>query len=365
VHGGVAAAAIIVAFHSLAFVIETPLLAWSERVSARWFSSASLLAIAFASFLAALFPGGVMLLFALAVYGPASGCALSIAEGLLVEARPHERERTMARVTLAASAGDLAVPVLLAILSWLGLGWRAGFAVGGAVALVLAAAHASARSLDRRPSLLDEDDDAAEERTTIRETLRVGLGNRPLLAWSIANVLTALLDEVLVAFCAVHLDAIQATPTQRSWAIGAWVVGGILGLFALERTIARLDARRVLIATCAATTLALALFAVTSSARVAIAALFLVGAFSATIHPLAKARAYASMPGRPALVNALTALLLPLDMIAPIVLGAIAASVGARAAIYTLLVAPAGVMLIAWRARSHPGSPPGRSGGVL
>ncbi|MEO7096397.1 MAG: MFS transporter [Polyangiales bacterium] len=359
VSGGVAAGAIIVAFHSLAFFLETPLLAWSERISARWFSTASLGAIAFASFLAAAFPGGVMLFVALAVYGPASGCALAIAEGLLVEANPHERERTMARVTLAASTGDLAVPLLLAFLAWLGLGFRAGFAVGGAVALVLAVAHASARSLDRLPAFDTDDDeeeegsdDAARERASIRETLRQGLANRPLLAWSIANVLTALLDEVLVAFSAVHLDAIGATASQRSWTIAAWVVGGFVGLITLERTIARLDPRRVLMATCVATTVAMAIFAGTSSPWVATAALFAVGAFSATIHPLAKARAYAAMPGRPSLVNALSSLLLPLDMIAPVALAAIAAYGGSRAAIIALVGAPVGVAMIGWRMRS-------------
>jgi len=65
----------------------------------------------------------------------------------------------MARLSLAANAGDLAVPVLLAGLAWFGLGWRAAFTTAGALATILAFAHACERRLDVVPTLAADDDE--------------------------------------------------------------------------------------------------------------------------------------------------------------------------------------------------------------
>ena len=342
----------IVAYHSLAFFVETPLLAWSERVRARWFSAASLAILALSVFAAAMSRSRWSLLFALALYGPASGCALSVAEGLLVEAEPRSRERTMARLSLAANAGDLAVPLLLAILSWYGLGWRAGFVVAGAVASLLAFAHGSASSLDRLPSCANGD--AERHAPSIRETLRTAFSTRSLLGWSFACASTNLLDEVLVAFSAVHLHALGATIGQRSWAVAAWILGGFVGLAGLERLGARSSARRVLLGASAVTAIAVTVLAVTHSTDIGTCALFVIGASGSTLHPLTKANAYASLPSRPALVNAVGAALLPFEMAAPIAIGIVASRAGSPWAIACLLVAPAVVAIAMWRLGEAP-----------
>ena len=339
----------IVAFHSLAFFLEAPLLAWSERVRVRWFSAASLAVVAASAFAGALLPRGWSLLLALAVYGPASGCSLSVAEGLLVEAEPAARERTMARLSLAANAGDLAVPLLLAGLSWCGLGWRAGFTVAGVVAALLAAAHAGSRSLDRTSG---PGEDPEGPTPTIRDALRTALSTRPLLGWSFACALTGLLDEVLVAFSAVHLHAIGATASERSWALAAWVVGGFVGLAVLERLVTPASVRRVLLGASVATAVEILGLAATRSPHVGTCVLLLLGVTGSALHPLAKARAYAALPDRPALVNAVASALLPFDMAAPLVLGVVAAYAGSAWAIVGLLVAPAGVAIAAWRLRA-------------
>ncbi len=336
----------IVAFHSLAFFVETPLLAWSERVRHRWFSAASLATVALSAFAAAISLTPWSLLLALAVYGPASGCALSVAEGLLVETEPLARERTMARLSLAANAGDLAVPLLLTILSWYGLGWRAGFVVAGVVATLLAIAHGRAQSLDRLSS--GANDDSERHAPAIRETLRMAFSTHSLLGWSFACASTNLLDEVLVAFSTVHLHALGATVGQRSWAVAVWILGGFVGLAGLERLGARSSARRVLLGASAVTAMAVTVLAVTHSTRTGTCALFVIGATGSTLHPLAKAKAYASLPSRPALVNAVGAALLPFDMAAPIALGVVATGAGSLWAIVGLLVAPAAVAIAAW-----------------
>jgi hypothetical protein len=326
----------LVAWHVLAFFVEAPLLACSERVSARWFSSASLAVIAISSFAAALAPPGIWLFVALALYGPAAGCALSIAEGLLVLDDPSRREKTMARAALAANAGDLAVPIALAVFAWLGLGWRAGFVAGGVFASVLAIVHGSSRSLDR----VVKNEDEAEG--SIRDALRA----RGLLAWSLACTSTSLLDEVLVAFAALRLHDIGASATERAFAIAAWVMGGFVGLAAVERFIEESYVKRALLLASIATAAFLLLLVVGRSPIIGIVALFGVGVFGSTLHPLTKARCYAALPNRPAIVNALASALLPLEIVAPIVLAIVAARAGNGAAVLCLLVAPISVALV-------------------
>ena len=341
---GMTAGGIITAFYGLVLV-EAPLLAWSERVSARWFSTASLAALAVSTLGAAFAHGPIELAICLALYGPAAGCSLAVAEGVLVESAGASRERTMARITLAAALGDLAVPAMLALFAWIGLGWRAGFVVAGLVAGVLALAHACARDLERAVPIEDDEDDA---HPSLREALKVALGSRSLLAWSFAGVLVSLLDEVLVAFAAVHLAGLGSL--VRSIALAAWIGGGLVALAWLERRIDDVSPRRVLLVTTAISACAIVVLAQTHDSVLAPLALALVGGASSTFHPLVKARAYASLPGRPALVNAVAGALIPLDALAPLVLGAIALRFGPASAVMTLVIAPLGIGWAAWRA---------------
>jgi predicted MFS family arabinose efflux permease len=301
----------------------------------------SLAVVAASSFAAAIAPPGIGFFVALAVYGPASGCALAVAEGALVEADPSARERAMARVGIAGSTGDLAVPLVLALFGWIGLGWRAAFVSAGASAVVLAIVHACTRELDEVPRALDDDG----ETPTMRAALRTALDTPCLLAWSLACASTALLDEVLVAFAALHLDAIGATAAVRSLALASWVVGGFVGLGVMERFVDSSRARRALVVASVVTAIALVVLAITRSPIVASCALFFVGAFGGTLHPLTKARSYAALPSRPAIVNALASAFLPLDIVAPLVLGLVAARAGNAWALSGLLLAPFAVVI--------------------
>jgi MFS family permease len=192
----------ITSFHLLAIFVEAPLLAWSERVRVGRFSAAALFTFALACFGAALADGPLLFVLALALYGPASGCALAASEGLLVETRPDERERTIARLTLAGALGDLAVPLLLGALAWLGLGWRVAMAVAGGAALLLAFVHGTSRELDRLPPKERDDDDDTRARFA-----------RPAITTPTSR--HAKCGRVLPVFCA-QLGALRAPAVPRS-----------------------------------------------------------------------------------------------------------------------------------------------------
>ncbi|MCA9612063.1 MAG: MFS transporter [Sandaracinus sp.] len=371
VPAGLGAGAMITAFHLLAIFVEAPLLAWSERLSVRRFSSGALAVLAIACLGVALSTGPFVFVLCLALYGPASGSALAAAEGLLVEAKPDERERTIARLTFAGALGDLAVPTLLGALAWVGLGWRTAMVVAGAIAAWLALVHGRARALERPPPRGDEEEDDDEELTVgwveggpiralpdggrgagtllrIGSSLRFALGHRRLLAWSAAVSLTGWLDEVLVAFAMVRLD--HATALQRAIAVASWTIGFLPGLFLLDRHVPRIDTRRALLVASAVAAVALVVLARSGDVWVATGALFVLGAATSVLYPLAEARRYAALPGRPALVHAVGALFTPFDALAPLVLGAIAVTCGADVAVLAIVAAPLGLAWAAWRA---------------
>lgn len=337
---GLAAGGMITAVHVLALFVEAPLLAWSERVSVRWFSSASLAVLALATFGAALAGSPLAMVACLALYGPASGCALAASEGVLVESRPEQRERTLARLGLAGALGDLAVPVLLGALAWVGLGWRIALSVAAGAAALLAIIHASSPALGR---VLRAEESAEDEAPSVLEALRLAFSTRPLLLWSIAAGLTSLLDEVLIAFVVVRLEG--ATAIELAGAVGAWTTGVVGGLLVVERCAERLEPRRSLLGCAVVVAGCLVVLACTDDVGLASATLLVLGAATSAIHPLASARAYAALPGRPALVNAVAAALAPFDLVAPLLLGALALAFGAPAAILAILIAPLGIAL--------------------
>jgi fucose permease len=72
----------------------------------------------------------------------------------------------------------------------------------------------------------------------------------------------------------------------------------------------------------------------------------IVGLTDAGQWPLAKALAYREAPGHSGLVNALGALLAPLEVAAPIVIGVVAHRFGVTAAMIVLAIQPLGLLAI-------------------
>jgi MFS family permease len=347
---GYAAGVVLVAFHAFTLFVDAPLLAYCERFAVGRVSSLALATMAAACGLAAVAPNVWLLGIGLAVYGSACGLALAAAEGTLVESHPNSRAKMTARIGLAGTLGDLSVPVLVGALGLLGLGWRTGMGVAGAAALLLSVVHARQPSLSVRFGQVagGEDDPPAP----LRESLRVAFSTRPLIAWALAAAATTLLDEVLVAFAAIRLAAVGAPAAVRSGALAVEIVGSLAGLAVLERLADRERSSSLAIAASLGCGASLVAFASVSSPGVAIAALAVVGFTGAPLHPIAKSRAYAALPGRPAIVSAVESAFSIVDLLAPMALGALVVHFGSGVAIVALTLAPLIVAITAlWRAR--------------
>jgi MFS family permease len=316
----------------------------------RWIAG-GLAVLALATVLAALAPSPWLLAVAMSVAGAASGVACSLAQGALVEAEPHARERAMTRWTLAGALGDLAAPLLVALVGVAALGWRTAMLVAatlvGAIAIAVARARVGAIAADER----DDEGPAG-----LRDLLR----NRTLVAWLAGVTTCALLDEILVALAALHLRFdLGASEATTAFALGVWAAGCGVGLVVIERALARVEPRRLLVVGaigCAVATLAW--LAATSAAWAAVG-LFAVGLTSAPLYPIAKAQAFAACPGRAALIGAAAQLFAPVEIALPWLLGALADATSLTVALAALVLEPLALLalaLVVWPRPARPES---------
>ncbi|MFZ5476748.1 MAG: MFS transporter [Myxococcota bacterium] len=269
------------------------------------------------------------------LWGIGAGLATRLAEVALV-ARAASTERAMARWTLAGALGDVAAPLALATAAGASLGWRTALAAVAVVALANAVAIATGPPLAGD----DEDDDVP-----LRDALRAEARNPRLWAWLLAAAACTLLDEVFVSFGALWLDARGHGLAEQARVFVAFSAGGAVGTATVERLATRSSPRTLLLAcsaACAASFVAWMAFPLPAA--------FVLGASALPLWTLSTSQAYraGTAPGR---VAALGAVLAPLEIAAPLLLGAVADRWGIGAAMALLLLQPAIVAITAARDR--------------
>jgi predicted MFS family arabinose efflux permease len=350
---GTAAGWTLAAFQALAAVLEPLLFALAERRRRRPLVALGLVATAACCIAAAAAPRFWVLLLAIALYGPASGCAIGLAQAALVdlsakapapERGPDARARALTRWEFAASLGDLAAPVLLAALGAFALGHRAALVVVAACALALAAWLP--RAMPEERSALDGEAAPGGGSRTFFEALRAP----GLLLWAFACILCSLLDETLVAFGASYMHhALGASASTRGLAFAAWTAGSLVGLPLADRLLLRAAPLPVLVASTIACAAVHVIWLLVATPVAAVLGLFAVGLTASFHYPIVKAQAYAAVPGCSALVNAVVSALVPLEIAVPIALGVVADRVGPRAAMLALLAQPLGILALTAR----------------
>lgn len=330
------------AFQILGFVLEPPLLALAHGRRAQRVRTLGLALMAAALFTAAAAPSYPVLLAALALYGPGSGLGTGLAQAALTGADPSGAEAALARWTLAGIVGDLLAPAVLAASVALGLGWR------GALAAVAGLTAAHAFALARAPQPDGAAELAAESEAPLREALRTALGAPALLGWTLATVLCSLMDEVLVSFGALWLAGrLEATPTERAAVFVAWGLGAIAGALALERLADRAGPRALLLVSGLGSLASYLAWLLAPAWEASAAAAAVHGLFTAAHYPLLKARAFAALPGRPHVVQAVSSTFSVFDLAVPILVGLTADRAGLLAAMLLLAAQPVGVIAAA------------------
>ena len=335
----------------VSWLVEPPLFVLADRYPRKRFICAGLFTMA-AVHLSIGFSGTFeVVAAALLLWAAASGAGVTLSQATLMDLYPAQRERLMTRWVLMGATGDLAAPLLFWVLGILAMGWREAFVVCGAL-LTVSAVVVLRTPIPATPASA-EDDDAP----SFREALRTALRQRGLLGWLFAAWLCNLMDEILVAFGALHLrDDLGADGPTRAVILACGMLGGLLGLVVLDRLLVRFAPLPLLRLASAATAVSYVAWLSVESAVASGLWLFATGLFASALYPLTKAQAYRALPGRSGLLNALGHVFTPLDLALPLLLGLLADRFGLVVALALLLAQPIGIGWVAWRSRADPGT---------
>ena len=338
-----------------ALVIEPGVNLASDHVSKRVPILAGMLCLVGAFTLAGLTRDYPLLLVAVALANPALGAAVGLSQAALVEQRPTLATRTLTRWTLLSSVGDLLSPLVVAATAAAGGGWMALSLIAAALWLIVTLATTPLPFPP--PALTPEsaDDASGPFWASLRQAVGSALRDRVLLRWMGILFMATMVEEIFLGFAGLLLhDRLHASIGATSLLLALGMVGGIMGLFALERFLARHPEQRQLgvrlLPWLALLTLAgIAALLLAQTLWLAGAALFAIGLGATGWYPVARAATYDRLPRRAGLARAITGLLMPLELALPAVVGLLAERFSLVAALGVLGLAPVGVLLLAPR----------------
>jgi hypothetical protein len=169
----------------------------------------------------------------------------------------------------------------------------------------LVAGHSSAENPSVASCADAESDEPTPAALSFRALWQKARKNPELVAWLFGATLCSLMDETLVAFCAVWMRERFGSDSAVSIGVFALMLGGFAGLLILHRLLLTVAPGRLLLALCLGAMLALVAWLAAGSLALAVLALGVLGACAATHYPLAQAAAYRALPGEPSSVAAL------------------------------------------------------------
>jgi FSR family fosmidomycin resistance protein-like MFS transporter len=284
-----------------------------------------------------------MLLVALVLGNPATGAFVSLAQATLMDLDPEQRERNMARWTLAGSFGYVGGPVLLAAALWFGLGWRGPLALLGVVAVPLTLAAS------RVPNVSSVDGRTARE--SFGHAL-AALRSRDVLRWLALLEASDLLLDVFLGFLALYfVDVARFDPRAAALGVAVWTGAGLLGDWLLLFVLRRFDGRRSLRATALAGLAVYPTFLIAGDGGAKLALVAALGLLNSGWYAIPKARLYEALPGRSGAAVAVGGLGGLVGASVPLVLGFVASGVGLAATMWILLLAPVALLTLTPRCR--------------
>ncbi len=325
----------------LAALLEAGIAAISDFVSRRRLVVAGQCGLLIALLVLGWTRSGWGLALGLTLAGTASGVACGAAQALLVTGHPRGADRAMLVWTTFAAVGDLLTPIVTAGAIALGLSYRGAMV---AIAAVVAVQIAGLLRSEPRPPAPEPLGDVGEEDAPAEPlgvALRRAIRLPRLWAWLLAAASCTLLDEIVVALCALRTT--QDLRASESWgavAAVAFAGGGIAGAMLAERLVARRGSRTLLVASSGICAVAMLLAVATSSPLTLALAMLVAGAGCAPHHALAQAQAYQVLPRNPGTVQATAQLLVVVDIVAPVAVGLVADRFGLRWALASLVLQP-------------------------
>lgn len=337
-------------------ILEPIISLLSDRGSKRWWVIGGLLGLAVSFALIGSVRDFGLLLLVFVLYAPSWGAAGGLAQATLIDAAPQESTQTMTRWTLLSSVGDFLSPLVVATVVALHMGWSSLCWLATAIWLGAALVFCFARFPHPNDAVSSTGNADQAPRINIWVGLREGLRDPMLLRWEAIVLITAMLDEIFIGFVALYLhDVLHASQFVIALTLVIQMLGTLLGLVALERFLKRstVKPQRLLLWLALLVLVAMIAFLSTRSIWFATVSLFVIDLGAAGWYPVAKAEAYARLPGRSGTVRAIAGLGAPFEVALPGIVGFIAGRFGVLAGVVFLGLAPVLVLLlIPWGAKA-------------
>jgi len=282
--------------------------------------------------------GFPMLLVAFILGAPAAGAFVTLAQTVLMDAAPDHHERSMARWVFVGSIGVTTGPLLIAAASLAGLGWRPVMWMLAGLGLLL--------TLMARKLPLDTVPSEDEEHASVRSALN-HLRNPEVRRWLTVIETADLLVDVFFSFLAVYLvDVAGADPTQASFAVSLFSMGGIAGSALLLPMLPRYDGLNYMRGSAMGAAALFAVFLIADPLAVKIAAATAIAVLGSGWYTIPKARLFSALPGRSGIAVALESSASLLGSQTPLVIGAVSASAGLGSAMWLLMLAPVSILAL-------------------
>ncbi|BCL78746.1 MFS transporter [Ktedonobacteria bacterium brp13] len=342
-----------------AMVLEPIINVLSDHDSKRWWILGGLFCLILSFVMAASTSSYSILLLVFALYYPAIGTAVGLAEATLIDADPASSVATMTRWTMLASIGDILAPLLVTGLvslhqGWSSLCWLAACLWIGLCLLTAVQPFPRQVAEESEPTLAGATTEQVSEKSRANtwRTLSQAVRNPRLLRWGLLALIPTMVDEVLLGFVALYLhDILHASESTIGLLLAGTLLSSLLGLALLDRLswlrwVAHQSPHRLLAGMAVAVLAGMFLLLTTHVIWQAGLALGVVGLGSAGWYPIAQAQTYAQLPGRSSLVRAITGLGAPFDTALPAIVGFLSARFGLLAGLTLLGCAPL-LMLLA------------------
>lgn len=285
-----------------------------------------------------------LLLLALILLYPASGCFVHLSQATLMDIEPRRHEQNMARWELAGSVGNVIGPLILAVaIAWY-QGWRSAFLILTVTTLCLLGIVWKYRKAI--PSTSKQSNQSIQG-------LRDGIGNvfkvlkQPkVLLWSTLLQFSDLMLDILASFLALYfVDVSGATLTQASFAVTVWLGFGLLGDFLLIPLLAKMRGLTYLKLSALIVLCLYPTFLLVTNINVKLIILGLLGLFNAGWYSILQGQLYTAMAGQSGTVMTLNNLFGLVGGLMPLALGLIAQNYGLQSTMWLLFAAPVALLI--------------------
>jgi fucose permease len=259
----------------------------------------------------------LLIILGYSLFGSPAG---TVGQSIMLSMFPDRRERYISLQTSFAALGSFTAPLLVALNFTVGLSWRWTFIEAGGLALLLFV------------WILIVPIPRSTGRMISRKNLSRILGNPRILFSALLIFLSVAPDLGFSYWLAEHFKTELGVPLGLSSAVvGVFLVGMITGRLLTSRLLKRFASARILKAGLGLSLVALVVFLSVPWIPLKLGSLVLYGLGTAPVFPLLMARGTALYPDQPGTVSGVLFGSVSLGGMAfPLLLGAVAATVGIR-----------------------------------